>query len=398
MKILMFGTYPIVRPMHGGQVRAKAIYEAYVNAGFEVRYVGICLKNWYSALGDHDIEIEPKSFSPLLAKMAPEIIACELLYSNKDYRRQIKRHIQNFSPDIIHFEQSHPYIGIGKILKSLQWRGKIIYGSQNIEFELKRDILEHMAVDGMTQKDKDIVIEEVKAYEVDLTKRADLTIACTPHDASTLRRFGAKKVIIAKNGISRRRIEQSYLDKWQRFYDDRGINKKILFVGSGHPPNGEGFRTLVGYDLGFLPYDYKIMVAGGVSGHIWQHLAKLPDHIRETFLLRAMLLGEVDDNDLAALITTSDTIILPIISGGGSNLKTAEAILSGKAIVATDLSFRSYEKFLDLPNIFLAESKRDFRGNIIKAANAKRVRFSSRRELVTWPYALAGLVEAVREL
>ncbi|OOE95378.1 hypothetical protein BZG77_13495 [Salinivibrio sp. IB643] len=39
MKVLQISTYPIVRPLHGGQIRVKEIRDALVNLGHEVRSI-----------------------------------------------------------------------------------------------------------------------------------------------------------------------------------------------------------------------------------------------------------------------------------------------------------------------------------------------------------------------
>src|SRR5690606_15938162 len=108
------------------------------------------------------------------------------------------------------------------------------------------------------------------------------------------------------------------------------------------------------------------------------------------------------EDNLNGLLRLSDVIILPITSGGGSNLKTAEAILTSKPIVATNFAFRAYENFLDLPNITISNSKTIFKKSIIDtlkksqpSLNAQHIR---KTQTVQWNYVLAPLKSAIMRL
>lgn len=52
--------------------------------------------------------------------------------------------------------------------------------------------------------------------------------------------------------------------------------------------------------------------------------------------------------------------LLPIDFGGGSNLKTAEALASGRWIVATSTALRGFEPFHDEPGIVRADNAAAF--------------------------------------
>jgi hypothetical protein len=53
-------------------------------------------------------------------------------------------------------------------------------------------------------------------------------------------------------------------------------------------------------------------------------------------------------------------VLLPINYGGGSNVKTAEAISAGCKIVATPHAFRGFEAFKTGTNIALADTSEEF--------------------------------------
>jgi hypothetical protein len=54
-------------------------------------------------------------------------------------------------------------------------------------------------------------------------------------------------------------------------------------------------------------------------------------------------------------------ILLPIPYGGGSNLKTAEAICSGRPIVGTIKSFRGFDNFTNSRNTVITDEIDDFK-------------------------------------
>jgi hypothetical protein len=66
---------------------------------------------------------------------------------------------------------------------------------------------------------------------------------------------------------------------------------------------------------------------------------------------RVHVVGILDAADLAALKDMAHTFVLPVTSGGGSNLKTAEALYARRNVVATPFAMRGFEAFGDLPGL-----------------------------------------------
>jgi hypothetical protein len=94
--------------------------------------------------------------------------------------------------------------------------------------------------------------------------------------------------------------------------------------------------------------------------------------------------------------------MLPITTGGGSNLKAAEAILSGRKIVATQYAFRGYEEYLELPNIYLADAEPEFKKSLLQAINSKYIERTPEQvelaEHVKWEYCLQPISKVVKKL
>ena len=105
----------------------------------------------------------------------------------------------------------------------------------------------------------------------------------------------------------------------------------------------------VGPSLGCFPPDSRLVVAGSVCSHLYQHLAAT--RWQSLNLSRLELLNTLPDEDLAAVKTLAHGFLLPILHGGGSNIKTAEALYSGAYVLGSEAAFRGFEDLLDLPEV-----------------------------------------------
>ena len=402
MKILILGPYPIENPSHGGQLRARAIYDEYQANGFDVYYNGIVGKDWYKQIGEGDIEIEISYDEPSYT-YALDVMMSEPLQNNNDAMVRLHNLIEEIMPDIIQIEQPYLFPALRSLIDKAKtnYGTKIIYSSHNIEASMKKDILFELIGSNLTEKDAQYLVDQAHAIEKEFAIYADLTVACTAQDEAILRKMGAKKTIVCMNGSGENKIDDENLQSWKDLLKVEGVSRFSLFVGSGHPPNATGFNTLIGYTLGDLPRHTRVYIAGGVCGMLENHLKILPAHVRESFLLRAKLLGVVSNEDLASLLHLTDVMLLPIISGGGSNLKTAEALLTGKIVIGTDVAFRSYDSYKKLHRVNIANNRNAFRSLLHDALTGKiELQANSRDEIleVTWKYTLANLAERVKAI
>jgi glycosyltransferase involved in cell wall biosynthesis len=170
-----------------------------------------------------------------------------------------------------------------------------------------------------------------------------------------------------------------------------------LFIGSAHPPNISGFFETLGDSLGFLPPDRKICVVGSVASHITEH-----PHFQRWLpinLSRVISLGLLEDADLAAVKTLAHVFILPITEGGGSNIKTAEALYSGKYVIGTHVSFRGFEEYLCLPGVHRTDTPAQFRETLHRILQAPPLvsgdEWQTLRERLVWHHTLAPMTRAV---
>ena len=284
----------------------------------------------------------------------------------------------------------HPWLWPAVKKLRLSGRRPIIYNWYNLEAELKHRMLKDAGV-----ADADAIGAEINSLERDLVRAATAVSATTEVDAEMYRSWTPSTVVVAPNGAERRRRDHlrdvlpETLKPWWRY---------LLFVASAHPPNGAGFVELVIGGLAWLRFDERIVVAGSVCSLIEEHFR---DNDPATFgRNRLVLLGEVSSLTLDCLIENASGMLLPITYGGGSNLKTAEALLAGRPVVATAKAFRGCEAFKDTPGVIIAETEEAFFAAMrrVLSREVPSPPKDERLRSIVWDQTMRPIVNLVREV
>jgi hypothetical protein len=398
-KILIVAPYPITIPQHGGQKRTKALVEHYQTLFEHVRFVGVFHRGHYPQFGVEDMPVaQPDIIKKLTTDQhhASELITGEAINNDVHVRSPMAKLLTEFRPDVIHIEQPYPFIGLAPLLNELNMHPQLIYGSQNIEHRMKKAIYKNIGMSGASAKK---LAKKIEDLESTFSKQADLVIAVSPADAQVHKQMGARRVIIAPNGIAKSVAKEQEIQYWQEFKKEKKINQVVAFIGSGHPPNWQGYIQMMGADSSFLPKDVNVLMAGGVSEYF---RATYKGNNFAKFWSKAVPLGFLTEEKLVGLLEVSDVILLPIVSGGGSNLKSAEAILSGKKIVATSYAFRGFDRYRNLENIYISDNPDEFRQLIVNALrlpnHARSVEQTALAEQVQWGYCLQPITPAVKRV
>lgn len=396
-KLLLIAQYPIKTPLHGGQKRVSAFFDFYKNNFAEVRCISVFdIRGGLEYDSEHDFPVTGGDFFKLIddAGALADYAIGEIFYSSKCIRDNVKEVIQVFQPDIIEFEQIYPYIGVSKILKDLNYKGKLILNSQNIESTMKLDIISNLED---VQRKSNIKIEAIKDLEIQVSKDVDLVIAVSADDARIHKKMGAKSVRVIRNGIDKKTASEVAKMHWMKFKTEKKIKHFITYIGSAHPPNLIGFRDMVGFDNSFIKKGVNIALAGSISEYIEGYIHTHPQYV--DFWKKAQPLGRLSDDNLTGLIEVSELILLPITSGGGSNLKTAEAIVSGRKVLATSYAFRSFEEYKSLPNVYIEDDPIKYRElmNVVieypyYERSQKQIELA---ESIIWENSLRNLINAL---
>jgi hypothetical protein len=398
-RVLVVSNYPIRQPLHGGQKRVAAIVNEYRKAFTSVKFVAIFVREHYPVYGRDDLPLTGTwAAGAVHDHLTSDLRVADAMTHSTRLRKKIEKLLLSYRPDIIQFEQVFPFIGLQQILQDLNLNPKIVYSSQNIEAPMRKEIMELGKAKPSDIAKAIALIEEKENY---LASHADLLTVVSKHDGDYYISKGAPRYLLATNGIYRSRPSQRAIAYWQKYFAKRRIKHAALFVGSGHLPNMAGLRKMIGFHVGFMPYDARIVIAGGAGPNIRNNFDYDNPSIAP-YWRRVVNAGILSQKLLDGLIEQAEVILLPIVDGGGSNLKTAEAILSGKKVVATSFAFRGYEKYMKLPNIHIADSPKAFRELLVKAFEApvdKRTKVQQQQaSLLEWQYCLKDMVNEVSQL
>lgn len=400
-KVLQLSTYPIVGSRQtGGPLRVLAINKTYKKRFTSVKHVAIFSKYHHPTdYAQTDIAVSGSlAEATRTAPNTSDYLIGEAIRSDPTLRKQVMDLLLDFKPDVIEIEQVYPYLGLRSLLDELPFQPKLVYSSHNVEWSMKDEILQSL---GHDPREREAMVAAIRDAERELCEKADLVTACTRDDGETLKKMGAKDYVLARNGVTERNPAEADKRYWRDYFARRGFEKVAVFVGAAHPPNMLGFHEMISTGMGFLPAGYGVVLAGGVGDNIMQNLQ--PDSIADvTSYRRLHSVGWVSDARLYALIAIADAMLLPIVEGGGSNLKTAEALISGRQVVATTKALRSFEEYLDLPTLHIADKPDDFRISIRTVMEEPGDNLNKRQTTfargLLWKNCLNDMTEAVAKL
>lgn len=393
MNILVLCTYPVSVPRHGGQLRVANILDAYRKAGHSVAIAGVLGSEVYE--GQRGFAPFPgrRTLATVISNpFLMEDYAIGRLFSENDtLYNELMRCIE-ISPDIVHVEQPWLFSFARRFVFERAPHAKIIYGSQNIESLLKAQILKEHFWDSEVRHN----VKLVESIEQEAILNADGIICVSELDAMWLQERTQKPVLTAPNGVNPWKASSNGINEAKRFI--KGF-KYSLYCASAHPPNVVGFFSMLGGMFGSLTPDQRIIIAGGAGPAIaanpeFHKTAQLPE--------RTISAGMVSQECLEALLDECHAVILPLTQGGGTNLKTAEALWSGKHVVATSVAMRGFESFIGAPGVHVADDPSSFKRAIRIAMSRPELVLSAdeveRRSAVLWANCLKGLASFVREL
>jgi len=371
MRGIQVTTYNPNSPIHGGKIRSRALSEIFV-ATFGPQ---IEVKNYYIGTKIDSLSVTYKNLPQI-----EDVLTADYLES-----MELQEDVQ---ADYVVCEQPWGWPLVAS-LKSRNPKLLTIYSSQNIESSLKERILSH--VDSTSCKQ---IITRIKKLEIQAAGEADLVIVCSHSDRDWFENNGVekKKIIYIPNSTNADRFTSTLTTK----NDDSSY---FLLASSSYGPTNESFMDLFAAANQFLPPKTEIKVVGGISNY----LATTVGSRRATDLDGAIhLLGVVTDQKLHQLLNGAMGIILPVKFGGGTNLKTAEALYYNKEIIATREAFRGFEGYINASNVQIVRDTHDAMIAVWKAINRHRSGVVDEgqmpvRDELTWSYWTETGPKIIRE-
>ena len=361
--MLLLSTYPIVEPRHGGQIRLKAIKNAFEGAGWHVTSLAVYTEESYrpTEIGPYDVAFPRHSpYRKYRSRKIPNI--ADLLAGHFAQARdggfdsclaRIPKKV-----DVVHVEQPWLWPLASELRRQPQYTDAVyVYGSANIETPLKRSIFKELRI----AEDGDDLFAEIDALEKRAAREADAAVAVTEEDMLVLSAWGAKSVLHCPNGTAAVSADQKRMHRWQKLLPP---SPWLLYAASAHAPNFSRFLETFDGSLACFPPSSRLVVVGSVC----ERIQAIVDSNQWSDLNRSrlQLLFGLSEEDFAAVKSLAHGFILPILYGGGSNVKTAEALYSGAYVIGTPAAFRGFERFLDLPEVLIASSSKSFQSAIRK--------------------------------
>jgi glycosyltransferase involved in cell wall biosynthesis len=218
----------------------------------------------------------------------------------------------------------------------------IFYNSQNCEIAMGEQLY----------PDSKQALEITGKMERSALEQASAVGYCSEEDLAELRKRYSftDKTYYVPNGA----------DKQEQFDIELRLDSKTLFfVGSGHPPNVVAAKRLI--DIANTMPDYKFIACGRASNGVSQKDA--PENLQ--------ILGEVTDEKLHELFSTSFAFINPMETGSGTHLKMMKALSYGIPIISTDVGARGFTKKEIDSSMLIANDDKEFADAIIALENKK---------------------------
>lgn len=387
-KLLFISNFPFSNPMHGGQIRSHEILSLYKSLGFSTKVVVIKPQNTYlSDKADFEFVVnESYMFEQSYEEATPYLgdFLCGNFVKENLEKILVKTGVDY---DLVHCEMPWLFDLALEIKNKRKRNVSIVLGTENVESELKAKILTNAKInESMIEKIK----TEIDQLEKKVVQDADIVLAVSEYDYTY---FSKKmdiqdKLILASNGIAKERFKRQ----------DNSILKTVgndyfLFVGSAHMPNVTGFGEMFSHSLAFLPPDCKVVIVGGVSTLLEHDSRFLKNkHLNDSRIIR---LNNLEESKLNSLILNANAILLPVVDGGGSNLKTAEALYSNRAIIGTSKSFVGYERFMNYSGVSIANNPKEFADKMLSMLDSKMNYDRDSLDELTWAVTLKGLAERV---
>lgn len=372
-------------PSSGGQIRIAAIEAAYRSAGCAVDRCCVVTRErdarnpldivmpWWDRARRYHLG-KPGNLGQIRQHWAAE--------KGSLLQRQLAMKLTE-RYDVVHVEHSWDVELICRLRghPSLK-QGRLVYSSHNVEQELFESVVRER---GEWTAAAQRLAKEIGSIEHAAAARADLIWTVSQHDANVLGRTGTP-CVVAPNGC--RTLPDDASDP--AFTHLPG--PYAVFVGANFAPNVHGFLGMLGNDLGFLPAGASVHTIGTCAEALKSHTPHQP-WIKARRLVHH---GRVPQEKLDAALRLATVVILPITSGGGTNLKTAEALSTGHSILGTHQAFRGFEDWMHTPGVQVEDSPEAFRLKLAKLLTGtntpKHTQVADRSDL-TWSHVLQPALE-----
>ena len=264
-----------------------------------------------------------RQYTDKLPSKNRDLAISRLFTSLKNYRAKVQELLPSIDLVVIDHASASPFTADIKDTP-------IIYSSHNCELHMAKQLYPEGSAD----------IERTRKMEGDALYSATAMTYCSPDDYKKmldLYDIDNLKAVFVPNGGPRSVVTD---------IDTRRKSKNIMFVGSGHPPNGVAARNIVPIAKA-LP-EYNFIICGDAG---WAIKEKLPKNVA--------VLGRVTDEELDKHFKESFAFINPMESGSGTHLKMMKALGYGIPIITSTVGARGFDQKEIDDSMLIADSTED---------------------------------------
>jgi len=206
------------------------------------------------------------------------------------------------------------------------------------------------------------MLAATRLLEEEFARTADLVLSISDIEAAEIERTTERSVVYLApvSDLASRDRQDSPL----RFIGDArtAACRYVALMASDWLPNVEGFFSTFPDGLGFLAQDEQIWLAGTLGA------AVRDDPRFQTFLginkSRTRIVGFVEDGEKFDFLSSAECVIVPVTFGAGAKMKTADAIASGRPVIATEHAVEGYGPIVQGAlgkGVYVADTPRAFR-------------------------------------
>lgn len=232
----------------------------------------------------------------------------------KSYEKNIWNFFDRVKPDVVYMDTSK----LGNLSRKIKkrYKSKIICFFHNVESDYSLNLVKNRGCQYLLS-----YLASLK-NEKDTIKYADTIICLTQRDSDRIHELYGRYADII--------VPISFKDKFEQSRNKIDDRKGLLFIGSLFPPNLDGIKWFVDEVMSRLP-ELNLTIVG-------KDFEKKRNMLERN---NVKVIGTAVD--LADFYYTYPIVVMPIQYGAGMKVKTAEAMMYGKIIMATNEALEGYE-------------------------------------------------------
>lgn len=293
------------------------------------------------------------------------------LFTSTANEKKIVQFIRNNNIDIIVLERSM-YGSLLDKIKRQKLKCEIWVFVHNVEKQYFENKVRHQSLIFY------LPYLKITKSEAVTFKYADYIITLTERDSKKIEElYGKKSDLVLPMTFN------DVFDEKKREKGGHGI-KELLFIGTMFSPNYDGIKWFAENVMTELK-DYHLIIVGKDFEQKKDELENVNVHV----------VGTVES--LEKYYYSENIMVMPIFYGDGMKIKTAEAMMYGKIILASDEALEGYE-VTDVQGIYRCNTKEDYIKTIKQIEGKENYYSETVRQLYLRKYCLNNQIAWCKDL